>query len=94
MYSLGVQEEVVYERLHNVKLKYMTMAEVVCHKAAVVLNGFVLDISSWMERHPGGRTVLLHRIGTDKKAPPILVASTCIIGKVDQKESGAVRTRL
>ena len=81
----------------------MTMAEVVCHKAAVVLNGFVLDISSWMERHPGGRTVLLHRIGTvvmnigdcvtHKKALPI-VASTCIIGKVDQKESGAVRTRL
>eukprot|EP00746_Dinoflagellata_sp_MGD_P091843 gnl/MRDRNA2_/MRDRNA2_36376_c0_seq1.p1 gnl/MRDRNA2_/MRDRNA2_36376_c0~~gnl/MRDRNA2_/MRDRNA2_36376_c0_seq1.p1 ORF type:complete len:215 (+),score=32.91 gnl/MRDRNA2_/MRDRNA2_36376_c0_seq1:54-698(+) len=31
----------------------------------MILDGFVVDVSKWLERHPGGRTVLRKRVGSD-----------------------------
>lgn len=34
-------------------------------QAIVIHEGYALQLSTWMDKHPGGRLAILHMVGTD-----------------------------
>lgn len=47
------------------------------HDAWIIINGKVLDITPWLEEHPGGDDVLLAAAGTFSFSP-LLLSVTCV----------------
>lgn len=48
------------------------------HDAWVIINGKVLDITTWLEEHPGGEDVLLAAAGT-YFPPSFLFCPICVV---------------
>lgn len=48
------------------------------HDAWVIINGKVLDITTWLEEHPGGEDVLLAAAGT-YLPPSLLFITICVV---------------
>lgn len=77
------------------ELPIISLQELVRHTSKdslwVVIDGFVLDVTEWLVRHPGGTDVLLRRGGGDVTAEfrgmghspkAVAVARTCVIGRL------------
>jgi cytochrome b involved in lipid metabolism len=85
---------VVLDDAHAAALPEISQATLQQHTTRdscwVVVDGLVLDVTEWLERHPGGESVLLKRGGLDVSGPfrelqhsahAVAVLKTCLVGR-------------
>ena len=65
----GTAKEALLEDSSEGAIETHTLNEVAQHATRdncwIIVEGQVLDVTQWLEKHPGGASVLLERAGTD-----------------------------